>query len=318
MSHPYKVLLYYKYVQLDDPEAVRAAQRELCERLNIKGRILIAHEGINGTVAGTPAEIDQYVTETTAFAPFADIEWKISWADEQIFPKLKVKVRDEIVTLGVKRTGKDVAIENKANYIEPEELLSLYESGEDFIILDARNVYEAEVGKFKDAVIPPIDNFRDFAQYVESIKDFKDKNVVTYCTGGIRCEKASAYLRESGFKNVRQLHGGIHEYGRKAGGKHFEGEMFVFDKRLHVPVNEVNPTIISECSYCQQKVTRYIDCTHISCPSLFICCEACEREHLGTCSTKCYEKVTQQSQQEQDSSIPGHTPAAHSAPASLG
>lgn len=314
MTHQFKVLLYYKYVHLDNPDTVRAQQRELCERLHIKGRILLATEGINGTVAGTPAEIDQYIAETSSYAPFADIEWKISWAGEQIFPKLKVKVRDEIVTLGVKKTGKDVAIENKARYIEPEELRALYESGEDFVILDARNVYEAQVGKFKNAIIPPIDNFRDFAQYVDSIKAYKDKNVVTYCTGGIRCEKASAYLRENGFENVRQLHGGIHEYGRKAGGKYFEGEMFVFDKRLHVPVNELNPTVISTCIYCQQKVTRYIDCAHHSCPSLFICCGSCEQEYQGTCSAKCLAEVTQPTHQQQSSTTTAsHASAAHSA-----
>lgn len=314
MPEHFKVLLYYKYVHLDDPERIRAQQRELCERLGIKGRILLAHEGINGTVAGAPDKIDQYVVETTSFAPFNDIEWKVSWASEQIFPKLKVKVRDEIVTLGVKKTGKDVAIEHKANYIEPEELLALYESGEDFIILDARNVYEAEVGKFKNAIIPPIDNFRDFAQYVDSIKEYQDKQVVTYCTGGIRCEKASAYLREHGFQNVRQLHGGIHEYGRKAKGKHFEGEMFVFDKRLHVPVNEINPSVVSACTYCHQKVTRYIDCTSISCPSLFICCETCEKKYQGTCSAECLAQVTHHHHPQPSLvATAAHAPATHAA-----
>jgi UPF0176 protein len=213
------------------------------------------------------------------------MEWKISWADEQVFPKLKVTVRDEIVTLGIKKTGKDVPIEQKAQYIEPEELRELYEKEEDFVILDARNVYEVEVGKFKDAILPPIDNFRDFPAFVKSIEQYKDKNVVTYCTGGVRCEKASAYLREQGFKNVRQLHGGIHEYGEKAGGKYFEGEMFVFDKRLHVPVNRVNPTVIAECVYCSKKVTRSVDCADHHCGELFTCCSDCQDSHQGLCRT---------------------------------
>jgi UPF0176 protein len=195
------------------------------------------------------------------------------------------------VTLGEKKAGKDVSLENKAHYIEPEELLELYEKNEDFVILDARNLYEAEIGKFKNALIPPIDNFREFPKFAENLEEYKDKNVVTYCTGGIRCEKASAYLREQGFAKVRQLHGGIHEYGVKAGGKYFEGEMFVFDKRLHVPVNSVNPTTISQCKHCSSAVTKLVDCAIESCPELFVCCEKCQEKYQSTCSNTCQEKL---------------------------
>lgn len=277
---------------LDDPEGIRDRQRELCQKLDLKGRILISDEGINGTISGLPAAIDAYIAETTAESAFADIEWKSSWADEQVFPRLRVVVRDEIVTLGMKKIGQDVTLENKAHYIEPEELLELYETEQDFVILDARNAYEATVGKFKNALIPPIDNFRDFPKFTQqNLKDYKDKPVVTYCTGGVRCEKASAYLREQGFTDVRQLHGGIHTYAEKTGGKHFEGELFVFDKRLHIPINEVDPTIISHCQHCQSTVTRYIDCAVNSCNSLFICCEKCERTFFGACSEACKEKL---------------------------
>lgn len=287
-----KILLYYKYVAIDDPAVVRDAQKVLCQSLDIKGRILVSQEGINGTVAGELAAIEQYIAETTKDERFADMEWKVSFSDEQVFKKLKVVVRDEIVTLGVKKTGKDVSLEDKAAYIEPAELLELYEKEEDFVIVDARNEYEALIGKFKNSITPNIENFRDFPQFVaKQLSEFKDKTVVTYCTGGVRCEKASAYLRENGFKNVRQLHGGIHEYGVKVGGKHFEGEMFVFDKRLHVPVNEVNPQIISHCVYCEKEVARYIDCSVLSCDSLFICCENCQSEHHGACSMEC-ETIT--------------------------
>lgn len=287
-----KILLYYKYVSTENPVLVKDEQKALCQRLGLKGRILVSTEGINGTVAGEEAAINEYMTETKKDPRFSDMEWKISWADEQVFPRLKVVVRDEIVTLGVKKSGKDVSIDNKADYIEPSELLSWYENNEEFVIIDARNGYEAEIGKFKNAITPDIQNFRDFPQFVTSqLNKFKDKQVVTYCTGGVRCEKASAYLRESGFKHVRQLHGGIHEYGEKAGGKHFEGEMFVFDNRLHLPVNEVNPTVITHCQYCDKEIARYIDCSEPSCDSLFICCADCESVHNAACSEKC-EKVT--------------------------
>ena len=292
MSQKFKVLLYYKYVKLDNPEQIKNDQKALCARLNINGRILISEEGINGTAAGLPEAIDEYIAETTKMPEFADIEWKISWADEQVFPRLRVAVRDEIVTLGIKRKGKDVSIENRADYIEPQELAKKYDSGEDFIIIDARNFYEADIGKFKNALVPPIQNFRDFPEYVEkNLANFKDKEVITYCTGGIRCEKASAYLKEVGFKKVKQLHGGVHVYGEKAGGKHFEGELFVFDKRLNVPVNTVDPKIITKCTYCETPIARYADCEGQGCNVLFICCENCQIEHKSTCCEKCEATV---------------------------
>jgi UPF0176 protein len=291
MMSAFKILLYYKYVKLVDPEAIKDAQKELCQRLELKGRILVSEEGINGTVAGLTANVDSYIAETENNPAFRGMEWKISWADEQVFPKLKVVVRDEIVTLGVKKNGPDVSIENKAEYIEPEELRQLYENNKDFVIIDARNLYEAKIGKFKNSIAPPIDNFRDFPAFAKQLEPYKDKDVVTYCTGGVRCEKASAYLREHGFKKVRQLHGGIHEYGQKAQGKYFEGEMFVFDKRLHVPINTVNPKIISTCQYCDQKTTAYVDCAVTSCPSLFFCCEACQTEYHTACSPICQVQI---------------------------
>lgn len=291
MAEKFKILLYYKYVSVPNPEELKISQKELCLKLNLKGRILVSTEGINGTVAGLEVDIDAYVVETKKIPGLSDMEWKISWADEQVFPKLRVVVRDEIVTLGIKKTGADVSIENKAQYIEPAELKDLYEKNEDFIIIDARNNYEAEVGKFKNAIIPPIKNFRDFPEFVKSLQKFKEKEVVTYCTGGVRCEKASAYLREQGFKKVRQLHGGIHEYGEQAGGKHFEGEMFVFDKRLHVPVNVENPTVISRCLYCEKPITRYVDCAAYACPKLFICCSECQVENKGACSAACKSQI---------------------------
>lgn len=284
----FQVLLYYKYVHIDDPELLCSQQKQLCQKLALKGRILIADEGINGTLAGKPENIDTYIKETESVSGLNDIEWKISESDDQVFPRLRVAVRPEIVTLGLRQQAIDVTLANKASYIEPEELLELYKTNQDFVILDARNEYEAKVGKFKDALIPPIDNFREFPEFVQKhLRSYKHKPVITYCTGGIRCEKASAYLKEQGFTNVRQLHGGIHDYGDKTGGEYFEGEMFVFDKRLHIPINNVDPTTISTCEHCQTKISRYIDCSQLlNCQSLFICCQACEQKYNSTCS-KC-------------------------------
>ncbi|MDQ3009017.1 MAG: hypothetical protein M3Q81_05520, partial [bacterium] len=184
MSSTFKILLYYKYVPIEDPEALKDAQKLLCQELGLKGRILVSQEGINGTTAGEEKNVNKYMTITSAIPGLEDMEWKISWAHEQVFPKLRVVVRDEIVTLGIKRNGEDVSLENKAEYIEPAELRQLYEEEKEFLIIDARNLYEATIGKFKNAVVPPIDNFRDFPQFVETLAEYKDKEVITYCTGG--------------------------------------------------------------------------------------------------------------------------------------
>lgn len=283
----YKILLYYKYTPISEPEDLKVKQEKLCKRLDIKGRILIAQEGINGTVSGISEPLDQYMAETMSYPGLEDIEWKISSSEECTFPRLRVAVRDEVVTLGLKSENKDVDLTNKADYIEPEELLQLYESDRKFVILDARNEYEGRIGKFRNALVPDIENFREFPGFVATIEHLKNEPIITYCTGGIRCEKASSYLKGQGFTNVRQLHGGIHGYGDKAGGKYFDGEMYVFDTRVHTQVNTVNPTIISDCYHCGTKVARYINCCNAQCNRQMICCEECQEQYDGGCSVEC-------------------------------
>ncbi len=279
----FKVLLYYKYVELANPDKFRDEQFELCSRLNLKGRILISSEGLNGTVGGSEEAVEEYMRVTESYPEFSDMEWKISTSEIDPFPKLRVVVREEVVTLRY-----SVDVKNRAEYIEPKELRKILdESPDDVIIIDARNNYESKIGKFKNAITPDINNFRDWPTFVESIKDLKDKPVVTYCTGGIRCEKASAYLVEQGFKNVRQLHGGIVRYGEETGGKDFEGACYVFDNRIHVPVNSVNPEIISECLHCNTKTLRYINCCNAKCNKQFICCEECDAKFEGGCCEDC-------------------------------
>lgn len=282
----FTVLLFYKFVEISDPESLRLAQLKLCRELNLKGRILISKEGINGTVAGEEDSCNEYIRKTSEIDGLSDIEWKISHSEIDPFPKLRVVVRDEIVTF-----KRSVDINNRAEYIEPNELLEMYERDQDFIIIDGRNEYEARIGKFKNAVVPDINNFRDFPKWFEENKDkLIGKKVITYCTGGIRCEKLSAYLIEEGVNDVKQLRGGIHRYGDEVGGKNFEGTMYVFDKRIHVEVNKVNPEIISECLHCKKKIARYINCSNVQCNCQFICCESCEKEYLGGCSSDCMPK----------------------------
>lgn len=282
----YKILLYYKFVEIKDPNKFREEQFEFCKQHNINGRILISGEGLNGTCSGLEEDINQYISLIESYPEFKDIEWKVSYSDDQVFPKLRVVVRDEIVTfkhnIDISKTGK---------YIEPEDLSRLYENNEDFVIIDGRNEYEARIGKFKNAIVPEINNFREFPEWFENNKDkIKGKKVITYCTGGIRCEKLSAYLVQEGIEDVSQLHGGIFKYGEISGGKNFDGVMYVFDKRIIVPVNTVNPEIISECSHCGKKVARFINCCNAECNKQFICCEECDKEYEGGCCMECQGK----------------------------
>lgn len=282
----FKVLLYYKFTNIDNPKEFRDLQLSLCKSLNIKGRILIGSEGINGTVAGTEESIDKYISETKKYPGLEDIEWKISFSEENVFPKLRVVVRDEIVTFRAK-----VDINKRAKYINPEELSKLYESSTDFVILDGRNEYEGRIGKFKNAIVPDIKNFRDFPEWFEKNKELlKGKKVITYCTGGIRCEKLSAYLVQEGIEDVSQLHGGIVTYGEVTGGKDFLGTCYVFDKRIHVDVNSVNPKTISECEHCSKNIARYINCCNALCNKQFICCEECDIKFDSGCSVECQKK----------------------------
>lgn len=281
------VLLYYKYVSLPHPAELVAQQKELCQRLGIKGRIRVADEGINGTVSGTPSAVAEYQRVTALYPGLENMEWKVSEGPENAFPRLSVLHREEIVTLGLKKQARDVCVDNKADYIEPSELKQLYESGQEFYIVDARNEYESQVGKFKNAITPSIRYFRQFPDAMQQYETLKDKTVVTYCTGGIRCEKASAFLKEQGFKNVRQLHGGVHRYAEETGGQYFEGELYVFDQRVLMPVNEVDPCVISHCHHCGTAVARFVDCCNDLCGTQFICCEKCEKEHQQACSSAC-------------------------------
>jgi|SRR5690606_22821173 len=282
----YTVLLYYKFTKIENPQKLRDEQFELCKRLGLKGRILIAEEGINGTVGGSREACEEYMAETMKVEGLEDIEWKISESEQDPFPKLRVVVRDEIVTF-----KKKVDLSKRAEYIEPEELAQLYEKNEDFVIIDGRNEYEGRIGKFKNAIVPEIKAFREFPEWFEKNKDkIKGKFVVTYCTGGIRCEKLTAYLIDQGITNVKQLHGGIHRYGVETGGKNFEGEMYVFDNRITVPVNSVNPEIISECHHCGVKVARYVNCCNAECNKQFICCVECEEKYEGGCCVECQSR----------------------------
>ncbi|MEN9649155.1 MAG: hypothetical protein RL094_122 [Candidatus Parcubacteria bacterium] len=279
----YTIILYYKYTHVADPEGFMNWHRSLCEKLGLKGRVLIAHEGINGTLEGTPENIKTYCEALHAqngsegtFGNFSDVVFKTSPGTGDSFPKLKIKVRQEIVTA---RLGEDDVDPNKLTgvHLAPELLKQWYENGEDFQIIDMRNSYEFEVGHFKGSIDPGLRNFRDLPNILPKIEQFKEKKVVTVCTGGVRCEKASGYLMKKGFKDVYQLDGGMAKYMEKFPGQDFDGALYVFDNRITMDTTKER-AIVGKCHHCGVACERFVNCPYDVCHYQFLCCEKCEKE----------------------------------------
>ena len=276
MAADYPVILFYKYVAIADPEHFAVAQRALCSRLELKGRVLIATEGINGTLAGSREAMDAFVAALRADERFADLEVKESAGDPGTFPKLIVKVRPEIVTLGAGPLTPDLE-----NHLSPAEWKRMIEEDPDVILLDVRNRYESAAGKFAGAIACDIEHFRELPGHLEKLGELKERKVLMYCTGGIRCEKASALFRSRGFMDVLQLHGGIANYQEQFGNDHWLGELFVFDQRMTTRVeNQLVP--IGQCAHSGRATNRFVNCLHDPCHVLFLLADETERENPET------------------------------------
>ncbi|GAB3181395.1 oxygen-dependent tRNA uridine(34) hydroxylase TrhO [Telluribacter humicola] len=279
---PYRVILYYNYVPIENPELYRDEHHLFCIENNLLGRIIISKEGLNGTVSGLVEDCNKYMAYVRSDARFANTEFKIEEHDKHAFHKLHVRVKEEIVNSDLPvdplvRTGK---------HLEPAEFKKLLDDP-DVVLVDMRSNYEHSVGKFKGAVTFDMENLRELPDHVHEIEHLKDKKIVTYCTGGIKCEKASAYLLEKGFTDVYQLHGGIIRYGLEEGGENFDGKCYVFDNRIVVDVNKVNPTVVSTCYVCGDVCDRMVNCANSECNRHAPICEKCGDEMEGTCSAEC-------------------------------
>jgi len=285
---PYRVLLYYKYVQIEDHENYAKLHLNFCKSLGVKGRILIAEEGINGTLSGTEDQSKTYIYAMKMDLRFKDMEFKIDHAHEHAFKKLYVRPKKEIVTFNLdddidpnKLTGK---------HLNPKEFFEAMKD-ENVIILDSRNDYEYDLGHFKNAIRPDVRNFKELPGWIKKNKvKFADKKVLTYCTGGIRCEKFSGLLLKEGLKDIYQLNGGIINYSKDPDtkGTLFEGKCYVFDERISVDVNFAEGyTMVGKCYHCGKPHDRYVNCAHLSCHFQFICCEECEINYKRSCSQEC-------------------------------
>jgi UPF0176 protein len=280
-----KVILYYKFVPVHDPKMAMLWQRELCSKLDLKGRIIISKHGINGTLGGNIESLRQYKRDMNASEIFRGIHYKWSNGTGQEFPRLSVKVKDELVAF---EAPDEVQVDEKGvigggKHLKPEALHKLVaEKGDEVVFFDGRNAYEAKVGKFKNAVVPDTRTTRDFIRELDSNKydDIKDKPVVTYCTGGIRCEALSVLMKNRGFKEVYQIDGGIVKYGEKYGDEGlWEGNLYIFDDRMTHKFSD-RAVDIAECVHCQGKTSNFENCADKSCNDLTLICVSCKPENI--------------------------------------
>lgn len=295
-----KILLYYKFTPVKDPDAVRLWQKTLAESLGLKGRLLISPHGLNGTLGGEMDDLKSYIKATKQFTGFKDIVFKWSDGTSDHFPRLSVKVRPEIVAfdaadeLRVDESG----VIGGGVHLKPAQVNKLVEERDDVIFFDGRNAHEAAIGKFKNAVVPDTHTSRDFIKELESGKydDLKDKPIVTYCTGGIRCEILSSLMLNRGFKEVYQIDGGIVKYGEAFGDDGlWEGSLRVFDDRMTVDFSD-HAAVIGVCSHCGGQTNNYENCAFANCNDLVLICLHCKQNpdllyHTETCRQQAAQQL---------------------------
>lgn len=284
LRNDFIIILFYKFIDITSPQEVVLAHKKKCLELGLTGRMIVAPEGVNATFEGIRENIEAYKKFLKKDPAFKDIVIKESAGTGTAFPKLKIKARKEVVTL---EAGKFDVEKETAKRLPAEELKKWYEQGEDFVVLDLRNDYEIASGKFEKTIDPGLSNFRDLPKKIaeiKKIKDLQDKKIVTVCTGGIRCEKATCLLKREGFSNLYQLQDGIHTYMQKYPGENFQGTLFVFDNRMTTDVVP-NPEkqIIGKCIFCGNSTENYCSDDSARPSRKILCCEECfkiEGEHL--------------------------------------
>ena len=280
-------LSFYRYVRLEELEMLRARMFREWEQLGILGRIYIAKEGVNAQISIPQPNFDSFISWMQSFPAFKDMDLKIAVEENQFsFIKLKIKIRKKIVADGLDDDSFDVT--NVGNHLSAKEWNEAMKSP-DTVVVDMRNVYESEVGHFKGAILPKSVTFRDeLDEVLGLLNESKDKKILMYCTGGVRCEKASAYLRHHGFKDVNQLNGGIIYYAQQIREQGLEpefiGKNFVFDERMG---ERITPDIISECHQCGAPCDHHTNCAHQGCHVLFIQCPDCAAKMDACCSEAC-------------------------------
>ncbi len=284
-----KIIIFYKYIDLVSPQRVMKWQKKICAELGLKGRIILAAEGINGTVGGTDENLERYKTIMEATPEFAGIDYKESPGSADDFPRMRIVVKDEIVCLRAPQGTTD--LKNTGVHLSPKEVHELLaKKPENLVILDGRNYFEARIGKFEGAITPEIAHFRDFPQYIDqNVEQFKDKQVFMYCTSGVRCERASAYLKSKGVvQEVYQVTGGIQRYAEQFPDGFFRGKNYVFDNRVAMKVTD---EILGTCDICNVPCDEFTNCMNAVCNKHYIGCSDCLTKLQNCCSQTCMELV---------------------------
>lgn len=297
-----KILLYYKFTPISDPATVTLWQKAVTDSLNLRGRILVSTQGLNGTVGGDIDDLKKYIKETKKFPGFKDVVFKWSDGGREDFPRMSVKARRELV--GFKNSDDEFEVDENGvvgggKHIKPRQIHELIEKyGDDVVFFDGRNEHEAKIGKFKNAVVPNTNTSRDFIAELESDKydDIKNKKVITYCTGGIRCEVISAMMKKRGFTDVYQIDGGIVKYGEAYGDDGlWEGSLRVFDNRMTVDFSDHAKTI-GECMHCAGPTNNFENCALAECNDLVLICLNCKQNpdllfHTEKCREEHFAKI---------------------------
>ncbi|HIW33463.1 MAG TPA: rhodanese-related sulfurtransferase [Candidatus Paenibacillus intestinavium] len=285
----YRILLYYHYTAIEDSELFAKEHLAFCKSLELKGRILVAYEGINGTVSGTVEQTNAYMAYMNAHPLFQGMVFKIDESETHAFKKMHVRSRPELVNLSLEDDINPLEVTGR--YVAPADFYEEMQQ-ENTIVIDARNTYEYDVGHFDGAIRPDIESFRELPQWIRDNKEMLDgKKILTYCTGGIRCEKFSGWLVREGYEDVGQLHGGIVSYGKDAvaKGQLWNGQCYVFDERLVVPINQVDPVIVGKDHFTGEPCERYINCANPECNKQILASEENEHKYLGSCTPVCVE-----------------------------
>ena len=287
----FKVILYYYYLEIKDVDKFLKQHLNFFEGLDIKGRIIISQEGINGTLSGLEEDVDNYMNFVKEDLGLEKINFKIDDCDSHVFPKLSIKIKPELCNLSLNENIDPTQLTGK--HLNPKLFYDMM-LDPSTVIIDARNDYEFNLGHFKGAINPKINHFRDLPKWFdENIDKFKNKNVLTYCTGGVRCEKFSGYMIKKGIKNVFQLDGGIVSYrdDPKTRGKLWKGKCYVFDQRISIPINKINPEVVGKDYISGEPCERYINCSNPKCNKHILLTIENDKRLKGTCSQVCLEIV---------------------------
>lgn len=286
-----KITIFYKYITIENPKAFCKAQHKLCTQLGLKGRILIAQEGINGTVGGAQEAVEAYKKTMLEDPRFADVDFKDSEGSDDHFPRLRIAVRPEIVHLGLDTN--EINAKNGGKHLTPGQAHDfIAHMDEKSVLLDTRNTYEWKIGQFKTAntVNAPIEYFRELPAFIDShLDDFKDKEVLMVCTAGVRCERASAYLKSKNIaKEVYQIQGGIQRYTDQFPDGFFRGKNYVFDGRITAKINN---DCVGQCDHCAAPYDEPINCINTQCNKQVLMCDDCQLKLTSTCSELCAQLV---------------------------